>query len=398
MGRFRCAFRLCSFWCIPCVREPVRFAFPLLLVSLGVAACHHPAPLPHVEEAPPGQAWLTDKQVSEAKIEVAAAEEQNVDDTILTAGVFTFDDTRVAHIYSPVNGRVTQISATLGQRVKRGDPLAVIDSPDVGQFSADVGKAQADLIAAEHDFNRKKELFAAHACSQADYEQSEDNYRKAQAEIERARQKMRLLHGASGGMVSQGYALTSPIDGEVIARAVSPGVEVQGQYGGNNPVELFTVGELDRVWLLADVYEMDLARVKVGSKVSVKVVAYPTRAFTGKLDWISGTLDKGTRTIKVRCTFENPERLLKPEMYSTVSISVEERKALALPRNAVLRMGEQTIVFVEVGKAADGRTKFERRPVSIDEGEGSAWLPVEHGVEKGTRVVVSGGVLLTGMI
>lgn len=367
------------------------------VLTLG-AACHHDPTVAAASEVPPGQAWLTEAQVKEAKIEIAPLEEQDVDDTILTAGRFTFDDTRVAHIYSPVNGKVTAIDAALGQRVKKGDPLAVIDSPDIGQFSADVGKAQADLIAAEHDFNRKKDLFAAHACSQADYEQSEDNYRKAQAELERARQKMRLLHGSSGGMVSQGYALTSPIEGEIIARSVSPGIEVQGQYGGNNPVELFTVGELDRVWLLADVYEMDLARVKVGSKVSVKVVAYPERKFEGKLDWISGTLDKDTRTIKVRCTFDNADRALKPEMYATVSISVEERKALALPRNAVLRMGDQTVIFVQDGKAPDGRLKFERKPVAVDEGEGGQWLPVSHGVEKGALVVVGGGVLLSGMI
>ena len=366
--------------------------------SPGLVACKHDAAAAHGDEAPPGQAWLTENQIKEAKIEVAPLDEQDVNDTILTAGRFTFDDTRVAHIYSPVNGRVTQIGAALGARVKKGDLLAVIDSPDVGQFSSDVNKAQADLIAAEHDFNRKKELFAAHACSQADYEQSEDNYRKAQAELDRARQKMRLLHGSSGGMVSQGYALTSPIDGEIIARSVSPGIEVQGQYGGNNPVELYTVGELDRVWMIADVYEMDLARVKVGSKVSVKVVAYPNKTFEGKLDWISGTLDKDTRTIKVRCAFDNPDRMLKPEMYATVSISVEERKALALPRGAVLRMGDQTVVFVETGKTPDGRVKFERKPVAVDEGEGGQWLPVDHGVEKGANIVVSGGVLLSGMI
>ena len=349
-------------------------------------------------DAPAGQAWLTTQQVSEAHLVVTPLDEQDVDDTILSSGRVTFDDQRVAHIYSPVTGRVARIDANLGERLHRGQPLAVITSPDIGQASSDLGKADADLIAAEHDFKRKKELFEAHAASQADYETSEDNYRKAKAEKERAYQKAFLLRTGSVDSVSQGYTLTSPIDGELIARAVNPGIEVQGQYGGGQAVELFTVGELDKVWVLADVYEMDLARVKVGAKVSVKVIAYPGKTFEGQVDWVSGALDPTSRTAKVRCTFDNPERLLKPEMYATVTISVEETKALALPKGAVLRLGDQTVVFVQIGTTPDGKLKFERVPVQVDEGEASEWLPLQHGLDKGTKVVTQGAILLAGMI
>ena len=86
---------------------------------------------------------------------------------------------------------------------------------------------------------------------------------------------------------------------------------------------------------------MDIARVKVGAKVNVNVVAYPGRTFEGRVDWVSGALDPTSRTAKIRCTFDNPDRLLKPEMYATVTISVEETKALALPKGAVLRLGDQ---------------------------------------------------------
>ncbi len=361
--------------------------------------CHRPlAALTPGGDAPPGQAWLTLEQVNEAHIVVAPLEDQDVDDTILSSGRVTFDDQRVAHVFSPVTGRVARIVANLGEHLHRGQPLAVITSPDIGQASSDLGKADADLIAAEHDFNRKKALFDAHAASAADYETSEDNYRKAKAEKERAYQKAFLLRTGAVDAVSQGYTLTSPIDGELIARAVNPGIEVQGQYGGGTAVELFTVGELDKVWVLADVYEMDIARVKVGAKVNVNVVAYPGRTFEGRVDWVSGALDPTSRTAKIRCTFDNPDRLLKPEMYATVTISVEETKALALPKGAVLRLGDQTVVFVETGTTPDGKLKFERVPVQVDEGEGSQWLPVQHGLDKGTKVVTQGAILLAGMI
>src|SRR6185295_13945617 len=126
----------------------------------------------------------------DAKIVVATVEEQDTDDTILTSGRVVFDDTRVAHIMSPVNGRITRIDAALGERVKKGMPLAVIDSPDIGIASSDVGKAMAEATAAEHDYHRKKDLFDQHAVSQADFEIAQDNYDKAKAELSRARQKL----------------------------------------------------------------------------------------------------------------------------------------------------------------------------------------------------------------
>ncbi len=348
---------------------------------------------------PPGEAWLTAQQIKDAKIEYTEVGDQNVDDTILTSGKVTFDDQRVAHVYSPVSGRVTRIDAQLGQRVKKGAPLAVIESPDIGIASSDVGKASADLIAAEHDFKRQKDLYDAHAASQKDLEISEDNYRKAKAEMDRAKQKAYLLRaGGGGGDVSQGYTVITPMEGEVIMKNISPGIEVQGQYGGGTAAELFTVGELDKVWVIADVFEMDIARVKVGSKANVKVVAYAGKNFEGKVDWVSGTLDPVTRTAKVRCTFDNPDRLLKPEMYATVQVSVEERTALAIPKTSLLRLGDQTVVFVQSGTTPDGKLKFERVPVTVDEGEGSKWVPVSHGLEKGQKIVTAGAILLSGML
>jgi cobalt-zinc-cadmium efflux system membrane fusion protein len=312
----------------------------------------------------------------------------------------TFDDQRVARIYSPVSGRVIRIDAQLGARVKKGAALAVIESPDIGIASSDVGKANADLIAAEHDFKRQKDLYESHAASQKDFEVSEDNYRKAKAEMDRAKQKAYLLRAGGGGAdVSQGYTVITPMEGEVIMKNISPGIEVQGQYGGGTAAELFTVGELDKVWVIADVFEMDIARVKVGSRASVKVVAYAGKSFEGKVDWVSGTLDPVTRTAKVRCTFDNPDRLLKPEMYAPVQVSVEERQALAIPRGALLRLGDQTVVFVKRNDdAPGGKLKFERVPVTVDEGEGGKWIPVTHGLDKGTKVVTSGAILLSGML
>ncbi len=369
-----------------------------LAISLPSAGCGRSAGA-HAEtraEAPVGEVWLTDAQIVEAKLKVEVLEEQDVDDVIVTSGKVAFDDAHVAHVFSPVSGRVTKIEAKVGQRVKKGDVLAVLESPDIGLASADLHKAEADRIAAEHDMDRQKELLAAHATSQRDFEQAEDMYRKARAEVDRAKQKAGLFRAGSGTTVTQTYAIRSEIDGEVVARNLFPGGEVQGQYGGGTAVELFTVGELDHLWVVADVYEMDTTRVKVGSRVTLKLFSMPSKTFSAKIEWVAGTLDPATRTAKVRCALENTDRSVKPEMYATLFIAVDERKAIAIPRRALLRIGEQTAVFVEKGRSPDGRRVFARAPVTVDEAEGGKWLPLSRGPERGARIVTEGTILLAG--
>jgi cobalt-zinc-cadmium efflux system membrane fusion protein len=371
-------------------------AFHLGFVFAAGTACRPSAAAqePGEPQPSPGEVWLTHQQVREGKIQVQAVDKQDVDDAILTSGRVSLDDLRSGHVFSPVTGRVVRIAAQLGQRVKKGDPLAVIESPDIGSTVSDLHKAEADLIAGQHDYQRKKVLFEQKAGSAADLEVAEDNFRRAKAELERARQKAYLLHTHNVDSVTQTYTLTSPIDGEVLSRNINPGIEVQGQYGGGAAQELFTIGEVDRVWVFGDLYEIDLARVQVGAPAVVSVVTYPGKTFQGQVDWVSGMLDPNTRTARVRCTFDNPDRLLRPEMYATVKISVAYKRALAIPRDALLRLGEYRVVFLELGEG-DGRVKFERVPVDVEEGESSAWLEVKHGLNPGQRVVVSGASFLS---
>jgi cobalt-zinc-cadmium efflux system membrane fusion protein len=346
--------------------------------------------------APAGQVWLTPAEVRDAKIEVQAVGPQVVEDTVLTSGVVTLDDQRSGHVFSPVTGRVVKILAQLGDHVKRGDALAAIESPDVGTAVSDTHKAEADLIAAEHGLKRKKDLLEEQASSEADVEAAEDTYRNAKAELDRARQKQFLLRIGNVDNVTQGYALTSPIDGEVLLRNISPGMEVQGQYSAGTAQELFTIGELDRVWVLGDIYEVDIGRIHEGASAKVTVLAYPEKVFEGRVDWVSGGLDPVTRTAKVRCTFDNADRLLRPSMYSTVRIAVDQRKALAIPRDALLRLGEYKMVFVQLTDS-DGYARYERLPVDVTDGDGP-WLEVTHGLDVGQQVVVAGTAALSKKI
>ncbi len=385
----------------------MRQELALVVVCLAGCSLHGEAAKP--AEAPPGEVWLTPQQVKDANLELENVEDRPVGGIVRAAGRVTFDDLRVAHVFSPVTGRITKILAQPGQRVKKSQPLCVIQSPDLGSAISDVAKAQATLFQAEKDWKRQRELFEVHAAAQRDYEAAESAFQNARAELDRAQRKARLLRAAGGvNTVTQEYLLPSPIDGEVIARGANPGLEVQGQYSGGANVELYTIGELDRVWVLADVFEMDLPKIKLGVEVTVKVLAYPDARFTGHVEWISGALDPVSRTVKVRCSIANLKAAaasaelaqweLRPEMFGTALISVDADRKLAIRRSAMLLLGEQPVIFVELGRAPTGQLRFERRPVAVDEMEGGDYVPVKSGVARGEQIVVSGGVLLLGML
>jgi len=350
---------------------------------------------PTTGQPPAEQVWITAKQVEEQNIKTAVVEMRDLDNPIVTSGRVALDDVRTAHVFSPVTGRIVKVIAELGAQVNEGDPLAVIESPDIGTAESDANKAQADLIAADNDRKRKKDLFAKQAGSGADVEVAEDNYRKAVAELERARQKLSLLRSGTVDTVGQTYTITAPIKGEVLALNIHHGAEVQGQYSGGANQELFTIGDLENIWVVGDLYEMDFARVHVGAPVSVSVVAYPDQPFTGTVDWISGSLDPATRTARVRSTFANKERLLRPEMYATVQFSVDRKKTLAVPDTAVLRLGDTNVVFIRLPDGEDGTAKFKRYPVTVSERVTGDLVEVLHGLNAGDVVVTDGAILLS---
>jgi cobalt-zinc-cadmium efflux system membrane fusion protein len=367
-----------------------------VLVLLPTLACHK-----EVATAMPADlsvARLSAAQVSAAKLEVQPAAERPVGFGVHTTGRVVLRDLGTAHVFSPVTGRVVRIEAAVGAYVKAGATLAVIASADVGQAFSDVEKATADFAAAGAELKRQRELFQAQAAARKDLEAAQAAAAKSRAELDRAHHKARLLRSSARDGDAQEYVLRAPIDGEVLARNVSPGVEVQGEYAGGNVVELFTIGNLDPILVEADAFEVDLARIKVGALVSVEVAAYPGLAFAAKVEWVADTLDPQTRTARVRCALPNPDRKLKPEMFATVTIASGGTTRLALPRSALLRLGDQMFAFVETSPPGAAMRDFQRRPVAVDEQEGGPFVPITRGIAPRDRVVTSGAILLSGMI
>jgi cobalt-zinc-cadmium efflux system membrane fusion protein len=350
-----------------------------------------------VEQPPPGEVWMNADELKGAQLGEEKASIRELSNPILAAGRVAFDDLRVAHVYSPITGKIVEIKAELGSKVKKGDTLAVLDSPDLGVAQADLEKARADLVAAEHDIARQRELVALRAATAREVEQAEDAFARSRAEYNRSAKKLSLLRPSSG-KGGESYVLRAPIDGAVMARSVSPGLEVQGQYNGGPASELFTIGDLSTVWVMADIFEVDVPRIKNGSRVKVTTSARPDLALEGVVDWLSTSLDPQSRTLKARCVIENLEGILRPEMFAQVEIDSEASKALAVPRDAIIHIGDQTFVFIRNGSRPRGGASYERRPVVADEKVRGDVVPIKRGLTDGETVVSRGAILLTGKL
>lgn len=354
-----------------------------------LCACRSQAAVPEVP--PDNQVWLSDAQMTAAGVRVEVAADKELPRTLSLTGKVAFDDMHVTHVYSPVTGRIARVLAKPGAHIARGTPLVAIMSPDVGGAFADVVKAQADLQASEADFRREQRLSTEDATSKRSLEAAQDAFRRASAEYARSEQRAAQLSAGNVNMITQEYVLRAPIEGDVITRTATPGAEVAGQYSGGTAPELFTIGDIKDVWVTADVPEAEIARVKLGQPVEVKVVAYPGRLFRGKVEQIAATVDPVLRTARIRCELANADEALKPEMFATVDVLEAPEHRIVVPRDAVVAVNEATYVFVETGARTDGRHVFEREPVDVaPEREGV--IPVTRGIRAGDRIVVDGSI------
>ncbi|MEO7136627.1 MAG: efflux RND transporter periplasmic adaptor subunit, partial [Gemmatimonadales bacterium] len=232
---------------------------------------------------------------------------------ILSAnGTITYDGNHVSVVASRAEGRVVSIRTDLGQRVRQGDVLVIVESPEVGGTRGTYGRAQAAIEVARRNYEREKRLYEQSITSQKELLEAEGEYRSAQAELNAALAKLKAL-GASPVGEGGTFGLASPVSGTVVERHATP-----GQIAGPS-TDLLTVADLRHVWITVDVYEADFSRVKNG--VPAKVIPTALRdTFPGKVTFAGGVVDSLTRTVKVRVEVENETRLLRPGMFAQVYI------------------------------------------------------------------------------
>lgn len=341
------------------------------------------------------QIVLTPEQVKSVGIATAAVERRPDTGHIRATATIEPAADRQARVGSRIQGRIAALRAGVGDRVRKGQTLAVIDSPELGRAWADFISALAGANVAREAADREKALFEKRISAEREWRTAEAEAVKAGAEKEAAENRLHALGITDAelpkatsvkGHLGSTMSLVSPIDGIVVERDATLGQIVDPSQ------TLFVVMDLRRVWILVEVYEQDLGEVREGLKATVQIAAAPGREFSGTVENVGAVVDPKTRTAKVRVALDNPG-VLRPGMFASVrlegtSSKKEERHGLFAPAAAVQRMGAERVVFV-----ARGENVFEPREVKVSR-EAGEWVEIEEGVSEGDVVVTSGSFAL----
>jgi len=325
-----------------------------------------------------------------------------------TDGKIAINEDTTTPVFSPYSGRVSRLIARPGDHVERGAPLFAIEASEFVQGQNDlvtavagVEKAKSRLELAKTSEKRQRELLAIRGGALKDLEQAQSDLIGAQGDLRAAeialaasRNRLRILGRADEEIaklekidrIGAEAIVGAPIGGTVIQRKVGLGQYIN--VGATDPV--YTVGDLDTVWLIANVRESDAPRMKIGAPVEVSVLAHPGRVFNAKLAYVAPALDPNTRRLPVRAEIQNPGRELLPEMFATFRIvSGESRLMPAVPAAAVIYEGAQARVWV----ARPQDKKVVSRPVDVG-GVENGQVEIRKGLAVGESVVTGGTLFI----
>ncbi len=336
---------------------------------------------------------LTPEQVANAGIKTGRVERRSQAGLLEASAQIEVPPQRQANVGSRIEGRVADIRVNSGERVRAGQVLALVDSPEVGRAKADYLAALARSDVAAGTAEREKALFDKKISSEREWREAEAEAIKARAEKEAAENRLHALgidDAALQKLVVAGHydssvAIPAPIPGLIVERKVTLGQMVA-------PADtLFTVMDLGEVWILLDVYERNLAQVRVGQQARVRVSAYPGEEFEGVVANVGAVFEAKSRATKARVVLANPKGALRPGMFATVTLegtTGDERTLVVAPSAAVQRDGEDNYVFIPRGERA-----FEGRRVRAGRELGD-WTEIQEGVSEGETVVTAGSFLL----
>jgi len=295
-----------------------------------------------------------------------------------------WNEEKTQRIYPAFAGRVTHISADVGQTVAAGQVLAQLASPEFGAAQADTSRAVADATLARQALQRQRELFEAGVVARKDLEQAEADAARAQAEVARAQARTSLYGSAAG--VNQQLGLRSDIRGVVVERNLNPGQEVRPDNAGP---AMFVVSDPGTLWVQIDAHEADVADLRPGARVNLQLPTLPDLQLEATISAVTDQIDPTTRTIKVRATVANPKRLLKSEMLATARYQRNVGNSIEVPAAAVFLRGTQHYVFVQSQPGV-----FEPRDVKVAH-EGASKVLLSEGLKEGEQVVSQNGLLLS---
>jgi len=321
------------------------------------------------------------------RLTVMPAVAQAVSAKLLLPAVVESDPARTAAVLPALSGRLIALKVGLGDRVARGQVLAVIDSPDLGQAYDDDEKAAVTARLTGKNLARQEAQNKIGVVSDRDLDQARSDYAQAAAEYTRTQARLKLLGASSGAPssrpASRFLTVTAPVGGSVTTLAVTPGNMI------NDPTQtMMTIADLSTVWVTAMVAEKDEASVARNQDADIELLAFPGRLIRGKVLFVSDVIEPDSRRDKIRIAVANADYAIKPNMFATVTLMGPAQSKIVVPSSALLMNNDRTSVFV-----ATAPWTFERRIVDPQLEEGPT-VALRSGVAAGEQVVVKGGILL----
>jgi len=327
----------------------------------------------------------TNTKDTESTYRTDTVKSRNLAQDLRFTGKVSYDQRRVDQVFPVVSGNVLAVNAALGQHVAQGQALATVQSADVSGYLNDFNGAKSDYALAKRTADNTEQLYKTNFASQSDLIAAREGLVKAQSALNRTQQILKLYGASSGGTAQPVYQVKAPVSGYVVARNVNPNMQLRP----DNSTPLFTISDLSRVWILLNIYETDIEAVKVGEKVNISALAYPDKQFTGTITNISNVVDADTRVLQARVELANPDGLLKPDMFCTVSLHLEDAgEGLAINPKSVIFSKDKYFVVKQ-----DSPGKYRVVPVQVVRTT-SQYSYVTGDLKNGDQVVTEGSLLL----
>ncbi|MGA2986470.1 MAG: efflux RND transporter periplasmic adaptor subunit [Terriglobia bacterium] len=375
---------------------PAVVAATLVLVTLLTASCArhaaeaNPAPASSGSGGDDSRARLFSvPQEQLSHVQVVTVQPTQLRRVLRLPGTVAYNSFETTPVITQISGPVSRILIVPGEKVRAGQPMLYVASPDFAQLRTNYLKARDALALAQRSYARSQDLYQHRVIAEADLEQAESTVNQAQADLQAAEQALTVVGIEHPDRISKDTTMPevpvlAPIAGEDVERLVSPGQVIQA-----GATQVFTISNMGSVWVLASVYERDMGAVHIGDAVTIQTDAYPD-IFRGRISYIGAALDPNSHTLQVRIVTQNPGEKLKKDMYVTATIQAGAiTNTMTVPDAAVLRDAQnEPFVYVEVSP-----NQFGERPVTIgDNADGNT--QVLTGLKAGERVIADGSLFL----
>lgn len=354
-----------------------------LAVGLTMAACGHKNE--ETEKAPISSADSSSSYLTDS------VRQMNPEDELTLNGTVTFDQDNVVRVFPLVSGNVQKTTASLGAYVQKGQDLALIRSGDISTYTNDYQADKSDLEVAQQQLKNVSAQYKSGFVSETDFLTAKNNVKKAQDELSKSSNILRVYGGSTAGTGEPSFAVKAPIAGYIVEKNVNTGQDLRSD--NQNP--LYTISSLQQIWVLANVYEQDIPEIKQGQPVDIQVLAYPDKIFKGVISNVSSVLDEQARVLKVRIVLSNQNGLLKPDMFATIHVHLPNAKvsngaqSLAVSQKAVVFDRDHYYVIVQTGK-----DKYEVREVKVMKNTTRYAFVSGGNLKPGDIVVTEGSLLL----